>query len=145
MHPSKEAMMEGVVLMPVPFEHIGDVRALLERLESEGEAGGKVTERSRSELLRRIFEDCAEGTQQLLLELANNPGEWIYGHELAKVANPKGKSINTSPYMKSLNVADRRYRQVDEERIIKFKRGRNRLWQFMMEPEDAEVVQRFGG
>jgi hypothetical protein len=146
----KENVMKGMVLMPVRVEHVGDVLSLQERLESEAVAVnavgavGPVAERSRAELLRRIFEDCARSTQRILLELAKRGGDWIYGHELAKVASPKGKSINTSPYMKSLGVADNRHRRVGEEPVIKAQRGRDRLFQFKMEKSDAEIVRGFG-
>lgn len=135
--------MERMVFMPVAFEHIGDVQALLDRLESKGGTEGEVAAPDRSEILRRIFDDCAEGTRRILLELARHPGDWIKGIDLAKVANPGSERRNTSPYMKSLGVAQNRHLPAGEEPTIQARRGGDRLWLFMMTPADAAIVQGF--
>ncbi len=146
MQASKEDGMDGALVL-VPWDHLGEVRALLERLESKGGAGvanGEVAERSRPELLRRVYDDCAETTKRVLLHLARHPGDWVYGHVLAKEANPESESINSSPYMKSLNLAvNRHFREGDEPFVIA-ERGRDRLFRFKMPSyEDAEIVRGF--
>ncbi len=135
--------MDGALVL-VPWDHLGKVRDLLERLESEGDAGvvnGESAERSREELLRGVYDDCAETTKQMLLHLARHPGDWVYGHVLAKVANPESESINSSPYFRSMNVAiDRHFREGDEP-LLMADRGRDRLFRFRMNPRDAEIVR----
>lgn len=148
MQASKEEGMDGALVL-VPWDHLGEVRALLERLESgkgseAGVAEGKAAERSRPELLRRVYDDCAETTKRVLLHLARHPGVWVYGHVLAKEANPESKSINSSPYMKSMNLAvNRHFREGDEPFVIA-ERGRDRLFRFKMPSrEDAEILRGF--
>ncbi len=143
---SKEGRMDGALVL-VPWDHLGEVRALLERLESKDGAGGvedESAERSRPELLRRVYDDCAETTKRVLLHLARYPDEWVYGHVLAREANPESESINSSPYMKSMNLAvDRHFREGDEPLVVA-ERGRDRLFRFKVPShEDAEILRGF--
>ncbi len=137
--------MEGALVL-VPWDHLGEVRALLERLEAEGGAGvakGEAAERSRPELLRSVYDDCADTTKRMLLHLARHPGDPVYGHVLAREANPESESINSSPYLKSMNVAINRHFREGDELFVKADRGRDRLFHFTMNPRDAEIVQGF--
>lgn len=139
--------MDGALVL-VPWDHLGEVRALLERLESgkgseAGVAEGEAAERGRPELLRRVYNDCAYTTRRVLLHLARHPNEWVYGHALAKEANPESESINSSPYMKSLNLAVHRHFREGDEPFVEDDRGRDRLFRFRMNPRDAEIVRGF--
>lgn len=137
--------MEGALVL-VPWDHLGEIRALLERLESEGSAGvanGGAAERTRPELLRRVYDDCAETTKRMLLHLARHPGDPVYGHVLAREANPESESINSSPYLKSMNVAVNRHFREGDEPFVTAERGRDRLFLFTMNPRDAEIVKGF--
>ena len=136
--------MDGALVL-VPWEHLGRVRTLLERLESNGVDTTKagVAERSRTELLRRVYDDCAETTKRMLLHLAENSDAPVYGHVLAKVANPDSDSINSSPYFKSMNVAITRHFREGDEPFVEADRGRDRLFRFAMNPRDAEIVRGF--
>lgn len=144
---SKEDRMEGALVL-VPWDHLGEVRALLERLEAEGGAGvakGEAAERSRPELLRSVYDDCADTTKRMLLHLARHPGDPVYGHVLAREANPESESINSSPYLKSMNVAINRHFRESDEPFVTADRGRDRLFRFAMNPRDAEILKGFDG
>lgn len=130
-------------LVPVAWEHLGEVRALLERLESRGGVGEGVVEESRDELVRRVFDSCSRPTRLLLLRLANAEGDgWVYGGELARAANPQGTS-NVSPYMRSMNSACKRHGL--SPGLIEAKRDDDRLFLFKMRDEDAEIVRGLAG
>jgi hypothetical protein len=132
-------------LVPVAWEHLGEVRALLERLESRGGVGEGAIEENRAELVRRVFDSCSRPTRRLLLHLARadvastNDG-WVYGVELAKAANPQGTE-NVSPYMRSMNAAIRRHHLVPD--LLEYMRDDDRLFLFRMRDEYREVVRGF--
>ena len=108
-----------------------------------GNAENETKERSRSELLRRVYDDCAVTAKRMLLYLARHPGDPVYGHVLAKEANPESESINSAPYLKSMNLAISRHFREDDEVLLKADRGRDRLFRFTMDPRDAEIVRGF--
>lgn len=127
-------------LVPVAWEHLGEVRDLLERLEArENGAGGVDAEESRSELVRKVFDSCSRRTQRLLLHLARDGG-WVYGEELAEAANPQG-TTNVSPYMRSMNSSIKRHRLVPD--LLEYKRDDDRLFLFKMRDEYTEIVRGF--
>jgi hypothetical protein len=131
----------GSPLVPVPWEHLGEVRALLERLAAQDGASVDGTEESRAELVRRVFDRCSKPTQRLLLHLAKDGG-WVYGEELAEAADPRG-TTNVSPYMRSMNSAIKRYQL--EPGLLEYYRDADRLFLFKMRDQDAEIVRRFAG
>lgn len=133
----------GRPLVPVAWEHLGEVRALLERLEAEGGADDGYDEEGRAMLVRRVFDSCSRPTRRLLLHLANAKGDgWVYGDELAEAANPQG-TTNVSPYMRSMNAAIKRHHLVPG--LLEYKRDDDRLFLFKMRDEDAEIVRRLAG
>jgi hypothetical protein len=126
-------------LVPVAWEHLGEVRALLQRLEAQDDAGEGNTEESRVELVRKVFDRCSRPTQRLLLRLARDGG-WVYGDKLAEAANPRG-TLNVSPYMRSMNSAIKRHGLVPD--LLEYKRDDDRLFLFKMRDEYTEIVQGF--
>ena len=135
----------GRPLVPVAWEHLGEVRALLERLEAQGGSGDDESVESRAELVRKVFVSCSRPTQRLLLHLASEDvtgknGGWVYGVELAEAANPQGTE-NVSPYMRSMNAAIKRHHL--QPGLLDYKRDDDRLFLFRMRDEDAEIVRRF--
>jgi hypothetical protein len=141
----KEEDKSSRPLVPVAWEHLDDVRALLERLEARDRARVDGIEESRTEVVRRIFDGCSASTQRMLLYMAEmaeeRPGEPFLGKELAKAANPEG-GTNISPYLKSLNSATKKLGLWDA-RLVDIYRRPDRVFQFKMFPEDAEIVRGF--
>jgi len=132
-------------LVPVAWEHLEDVRALLERLEARDSARVDGIEESRTEEVRRIFDGCSPTTQRMLLYMAQkaeeSPGEPILGKELAKAVNPEGNT-NISPYLKSVSSVTKKLGLWDD-RLVRAYPGPNRLFLFEMSPKDAEIVRGF--
>jgi hypothetical protein len=139
-------------LVPVAWEHLEDVRALLERLEARDSAHVDGVEESRTEKVRRIFDGCSPSTQRMLLYMAEKaeerPGEPCLGKELVRAANPEGPEggTNISPYLKSLNSTTAKLGLWEDIRLVDVSRpGPDRLFRFRMSPEDAEIVRGFAG
>jgi hypothetical protein len=141
----KEEDKSSRPLVPVAWEHLEDVRALLERLEARDSAPVDGIEESRTEKVRKIFDSCSPSTQRMLLYMAERaeerPGEPFLGKELAKAVNPEGNT-NISPYLKSVSSAAKKLGNWDA-RLIKAYPGPNRRFLFEMSPEDAEIVRGF--
>jgi hypothetical protein len=135
----------GKPLVPVAWEHLGEVRALLERLEAKDSAGDGDSGESRAELVRKVFDSCSRPTRRLLLHLAREDvvrtnGGYVYGEELAEAANPQG-TTNVSPYMRSINSAIKRHHLVPD--LLEYRRDDNRLFLFKMRDEYTEIVRGF--
>lgn len=126
-------------LVPVAWEHLEKVRALLEHLEAQDSASVDGTKESRAKVVRKVFDRCSKPTQRLLLHLARHGGQ-VYGEELARAADPQGPT-NVSPYMKSMNAAIKRYQLVPG--LLELERDNDRLFLFKMRDEDAEIVRGF--
>lgn len=126
-------------LVPVAWEHLGEVRALLERLEARDNLVDGDAEEGRAEFVRRVFDSCSKRTRKLLVHLAK-AGDWVYGEELAEAANSQG-TTNVSPYMRSMNSAIKRHHLTPD--LLEYKRDDDRLFLFKMRDEDAEIVRTF--
>lgn len=135
-----------MVLMPVHWKHVGEVRALLERLESEGIPVGVASENDEKwtpEILRKIYEDCSESMKRILLYLSKQKGDWVYGVDLVREAvDPQSKN-NIGPYMTSLTVATKRHTHTTEWPIKVERDERSRLYKYKMPLREAEIVQGF--
>jgi hypothetical protein len=137
--------MEERVFVPVRWEHIDEVRALIERLGSKAVTDVEAVEdieavEDRNELLHRVYKGCSEPTQRVLLYLAERPGDWILGIDLAEKAAQQDNN-NVSPQMRSLGSAAARHHLTALP--VKAKRRHDRLFLFMMPREDAEIIQGF--
>jgi hypothetical protein len=132
--------MEDVVLMPVRWEHLDEVRAFVERLEAKNIADADDAVESRAALLRKVYESCSEPTKRVLLYLAEHPGKWILGIELAEKAAQQGNR-NVSPQLRSLNVAV--WRHGLSPSPVELKRRYDRLFVFRMPHEDATIIKGF--
>ncbi len=134
--------MEDRVFVPVRWEHIDEVHALIKRLDSKDamSTGAGEAVQNRAELLRRVYEGCSAATQRVLLYLAERPGTWIPGKELAVEAARLGTN-NVSSQIRS--ASSQAARLGVSPRPFEIKRGPKRRFIFMMPDEDAEIVREF--
>jgi hypothetical protein len=136
----------GRPLVPVPWEHLDEVRAFLEHLEIRDNAGIDDTQESRAKIVRTIVESCSPATQRMIRymaeQLEQRPGEKFLGEELAPAADPEGPT-NVSPYLKSVNSATKKLGIEWDRRLVWAEPRPDRLFHFWMSPEDAEIVRGF--
>jgi len=124
------------VLVPVPWEHLDEVRDLLKRLELDKDSGEG--NEDRAETLCRVYNGCSKRMQRVLLYLAERPGEWILGVDLAREA---AGTKNIGPQIKSLATAAKDHQL--SPLPVEAKRRSDRLFLFRMpRKEDAEVLRR---
>lgn len=83
--------MSEFVYVPVPSEHVQAVYRLLASVgrgsnESTGQAPNAVdaTELPDPELVKRMYRESYEGHRQLMVLLAQAPGEWIHTEDIAR-------------------------------------------------------------
>ena len=148
----REEMMDWV-LVPVNWDDLGAVRALLDQRDSKGSAAGPTVEPESAgsgekwpeEKLRLIYEDCKPTVQRILWELAQHEDEeWVYGTELMQAAAEEGRSKNIGHYLKSLTKAIERHHHDPREWPIELEQDeRTRLYKYRMLRSVAKIVRGF--
>lgn len=160
----RDAAWKDVVLIPVKWDQVPAVRALLEQLHNEGASQEeRDTEGARRRMLTRpdgeewddgadwspetwrlIFNACKPVAKRILIELAHNGSEEpLYGKTIMERVAPNGHN-NIGSYLNSLSSATKKYAGIYCIPLYLEQDPTTRLYTYQMHPKAAEIVKEFG-